>query len=205
MEEKPEKQTDKYRLPRPGDQLIRQAEYWTPGVDFPQDSLTRESCMWEGYFDAGEVLINTYQEDPYQNVFLIYPIFFNYRHAFEIAMKMIINKYGNETSREKSKKSNHDLQKIWEAYKGIAIEFGAVLPDDEQISAVEDVINELHKVDPTGMAFRYPETKKGSLFPLPSEAIDFENVKVVMSSINTIFVHVDSHIGELFSSRGQEY
>ena len=181
----------KYRLPKKGDRLLREAQDRERGVTFPNDEISRHVFIWDGYMKAGELLVQAGEEQNYERHFLVYPILFNYRHAIELAIKWVITQYGSYSTVPVDDIEHHNLWKLWQICKQIIIEVGS---ESEAISIVEGVIKEFHDLDKSAQAFRYPSNKEGVPFVLPYRMIDLQNIRDVMEGISLFFNGVDGQL-----------
>lgn len=114
----------------------------------------------EAYKGAGDELVKMAlsSDTAYE---LLYPIFFTYRHAIEVYLKILVP----------TKDDTHDLSRLIDAFRSkYKTEFA---------EWAKDRLNEFHKIDPTSDTFRYADSKN----PLPPEE--------VMLSIRQLRVVVD--------------
>ena len=94
------------------------------------------------YKTAGDALVEQAISNyyPYE---LAYPIFFNYRHAIELYLKVVTD-FDVENERE------HDLHRL---IQKLEIKYDAKLPE-----WMEERLNEFHQIDPGSFAFRYSDS-----------------------------------------------
>lgn len=180
------------RWPKAGDRLLIPSNSRDSRVHFAEDILARECFLWDGYMQAGAVLVAHCLADDRQRHALVYPILFNYRHGLEMAMKWTLNRYGRFASIN-NYKLDHKLQGLWQKCRTVISDVGGG-DDDEAVQAVEDVILEFDALDPGAFAFRYAQGKKGSEIELPVFAIDLENLRDVMSGIDNFFNGLDGQL-----------
>lgn len=180
-----------YRWPKKGDRLMHESQDWNRGVDFSRDGISRHVFIWDGYMKAGELLIEACEEHSHERHFLIYPILFNYRHGIELAMKWVIVQYGRYSTVQIDNIEHHNLWELWQICKQIIIEVGS---ESEDISHVEQVIKDLHDLDNSAQAFRYPSDKNGALFTLPDGMVDLQNIRDVMEGVSHFFDGVDGQL-----------
>lgn len=120
-----------------------------------------------GFAAAANVLLDAVIENRgakfYVDVF-IYPICFNMRHAVELFLKGSVNPLTHIANLRKSKvpefdvAESHDLGRIWEHVKLVAL-----VADKRyvtMITALEEYVSDIAKLDATGQVFRYPFDKE---------------------------------------------
>lgn len=192
-----------YRWPKKGDRLLREPANPEDGVRFADFYHSREVFIWDGYMKAGAVLVQRAMEHRYERHELVYPILFNYRHALEVAIKWVLDRYGRYAAIEAYEK-DHRLDKLWKACRLVLVEFGGDGPD-ESTDVVERIVVEFHKLDPNSFAFRYSKNKNGAQVPLPDFLIDLANIRDVMEGVNHFFEGVDAQCSELSSAVPDSY
>ena len=180
-----------YRWPKKGDRLLQECQDWHRSVDFSNDAVSRHVFIWGGNKKAADILIETCREDSHGRYSLIYPILFNYRHAIELAMKWIISMYGRYSTAEIKDIEHHNLWKLWCLSKQIIVEVGS---ESDAIPIVEQVIKDLHDLDSSGQAFRYPSSKAGAPIALPKYMVDLPHIRDVMEGVDNFFSGVDGQL-----------
>lgn len=180
----------KYRWPRKGDRLLKGSDDLDQRVDFPKDELSRYVHIWEGYMHAGTILIDACETDRYKRHLLIYPIIFNYRHGIELAIKWVIERYGNNSTVEVIEITHHNLWQLWKVCKQIIVEVGS---EDSALTVVERVVQDFHEIDPSALSFRYSRNKDGALINLP-DSVDLLNIRDVMEGVSNFFDGVDGEL-----------
>ena len=89
----------------------------------------------------------------------IYPICFNMRHSIELRIKQAVidlqklSKYGRSI-KEYNLEGSHDIGKLWAFFVESAIRVDRRY--EKFISTLDEYINDIASVDPTGQTFRYP-------------------------------------------------
>lgn len=184
-----------YRWPKKGDRLLRPSDDWDKSVEFATDASSRHVFIWSGFMIAGAALIEQCKRDSHDRHFLVYPIFFNYRHGLELAMKWIIDHYGRYAKVSlKAKERNHDLLKLWKRCKKVIIAVGSEGENYEPMHSVEQIVKDFHDLDKNNMAFRYSSTKSGTAINLPDISFDLDNVQDVMEGVDNFFTGVDGQL-----------
>ncbi|MCS4503396.1 hypothetical protein NYO91_04795 [Arhodomonas aquaeolei] len=180
------------RWPRSGDRPFVTTDDEEKGVGFSPELRSRQVFIWDGYMCAASTLIDECRRDPGKRYFLVYPIFFNYRHALELGMKWIVAQYGSYVaSGEVAAERGHDLWKLWKPCKKVIIDIGT---NTSAVQYVEQVIKDFHELDNSGMRLRYATGRDGGLYELPSYRIDLDNLQEVMMGIEHFFDGVDGQL-----------
>ena len=112
----------------------------------------------DGFRRAAEILISNVQTTYEMNI-VVFPILFLCRHHIELMLKEIIG-YGLYLNEEvRTPPGIHDLQNLWkEAKPYIRKEILNIARDE--LEHVEQLILEIHALDPTSEGSRYPVIKK---------------------------------------------
>lgn len=185
----------KFRWPKKGDRLLRPSDEWDRAVEFTTHPISRDVHIWSGYMRAAAALIEECERDSIDRHFLVYPIFFNYRHGLELAMKWIIDRYGRYADVSLTEKErDHDLLGLWTLCKKVIVVVGSGREGDETLRVVEQIIKDFHDLDKSAMAFRYSTTKKGTTIKLPDISIDLDNVRNVMEAVDNYFSGLDGQL-----------
>jgi hypothetical protein len=114
----------------------------------------------EGYKRAANILVAYINETARDQDFLVFPIVFLYRHHLELLLKNIIDSGAGLLDAQPGYPKNHKLHILWPLAKELIrkIEPG-VGPD--AFDLIDHVVNELSKVDPGSMSFRYDRDTRG--------------------------------------------
>jgi len=138
---------------------------FTPGHNWKENAcINFMDDNWDLYGDGYERAIELLFEAKTTRIYhydrdsLIYPIAFLIRHFVELRLKSII-KHLIKLRKKIDFPESHNLEKIWQTVKKSLEEF---LPNtNNSLNDLEQIINEIHIVDPLSIEFRYPEKKKG--------------------------------------------
>src|SRR5690606_12156773 len=122
--------------------------------------------IWSGFMKAGTILVDQAHAQNPDRFDLIYPIFFNYRHGLEVAMKWILDRYEHFTALEEFKR-NHNLKDLWKHCRYVIEELHND-KGDEATLAVESIVLEFHEFDPGALNLRYSKSRDGKALSLPS-------------------------------------
>jgi hypothetical protein len=153
----------------------------------------RNYRLLRGYKYAGDVLVQKAVEDCSDQDNLIYPAIFCYRHYIELALKDVVESYGDFAGITIEK--NHKLPDLWSAFLTIAEKFGNSRSAPEAI-AVGNCIAELADLDATSTAFRYALNKKSELHKIALSHLDLVNLHDIMNGIELFFECADLDFSE---------
>lgn len=117
--------------------------------------------------------------------FLIYPIFFNYRHALELSLKFLIAEYSPPKGLEPIW-DTHNLVSLWERFSEVSTEWGTHDPDEAE-PIVARIVAEFNAVDARADYFRYSKDKKGADLPLHFQHVDLRGLSEVMDGAFNFF------------------
>ncbi len=145
--------------------------------------------MADGYKQGADLLVWDALEDQRKRDFLVYPIVFSYRHYLELAIKLIIMRYGPLVGIESNFKG-HELAPLWTTFIQVLSFSGAEL-EDNATQAVAECVKQFAQIDESSFAFRYSVDKKGTAIPLSLERLDLDRLADVMDGIYGYFTGVD--------------
>lgn len=121
---------------------------------------------------AADIVVGSLGRLPeYERDELFYSVGYLYRHALELQMKYILHlaKQMNIVPELPEAANEHALHPLWNETRKV---LSAVWDDDAKIlNPIEAIIQDIHKVDPSGQEFRYATRtdQKASLRNLPSK------------------------------------
>lgn len=173
---------DEFHWPRPEDALFLDGDNWTSAtVGIDPDSWDRYAI---GYTRAAELLCQHLNRDPRLIEYLVYPIVFLYRHAFEVYLKHIIL-MGAQLERDDGRqevKRTHKLSQLWQEAR-VLIE--RVWPDGpkEDLDKIGELLHQFEERDPAATAFRYPVTTAGEPSHNRMERISIANFEEVATNV----------------------
>jgi hypothetical protein len=118
----------------------------------------------EAYKQAGDELVQIAlsSDTAYE---LLYPIFFTYRHAIEVYLKILVP----------AKDDTHDFSRLINAFKSKY--------ETDFAEWARDRLNELHQIDPTSDAFRYADSKTPP--PAAEILLNIRQLRVVVDHLCT--------------------
>lgn len=130
-----------------------------------------EYAYIEGFKDAARVICDSVKSGEQYADTMVYPAVYCYRHYFELSLKRVI-RLGYELdilANLPDALKGHNLASLWHHAKEVIQK----VVTDESINVllkrIETRINEFHKFDPNGEAFRY-STRKDGVRSLPEDA-----------------------------------
>jgi hypothetical protein len=206
-EEWADEQAARYPTPLPvdGDQLLKiDPDHQRTAM---QHTFRAEMTYINGYMWAAEAVFNRAQVREQHSPsslllehWLVYPLYFLYRHAVELGLKDIL-RTAIATLTEKQRKSintTHDVYELWEAAKPWVMSFAHNELKDHT-AAFESMLKQIQTYDPNAEAGRYHMSKVGKdkkarrlvvtfegLSPLDMKAIHFNSIKI-LNYIRTIW------------------
>ncbi|MDB6117207.1 MAG: uncharacterized protein JWO08_988 [Verrucomicrobiaceae bacterium] len=186
-EELPEEDLEA-RWPKDGDRLFISSA-WAYDAHVIRDPKERFYRLPIGYKRAGDLLIEQAMADVVDRRNVIYPILFCYRQSIELFLKQIITDFG--TPKEKL---NHDLDTLWKQFLGIADERSN--GGSEVLSAVQQIVLDMHEADKKADGFRFATDRKQNPFEFGDRGIDLANLREVMQGVTNFFECVDQEFRE---------
>ena len=139
-----------------------------------------------GFQRAADMIVDAAQSDDLNPDDLFFPVAHLYRHHLELMLKGLVRLGVRVGAFEKCEGciaiAHHNLHKVWNKAKQLIQKDS---PDDD-LRAVEQVILEFHKLDPSGQAFRYARDKNGAqhLQDAP-KCVDLANLKATMNAVSS--------------------
>jgi hypothetical protein len=158
------------RYPKKGDPVLPSpAPFDRYGGD-PADA-----CAF-GYRRAARILA----EDAFERgdeVFLLYPVVFLYRHHVELMLKNLIYAFDHPSVRQKTGaeeldetdrqnlsngKKAHSLQRLWGQLLPVVKALGNDIHHSETVEGISSYIQQLNEIDPDSVSFRYTTAIAGT-------------------------------------------
>jgi len=141
----------------------------------PFRSASLSNTSWvvyaEGFKRAAEILIENVTTTFEINT-VIYPTLALFRQYVELTLKEIIS-YGQYLEEHDVRQGGHDLKNLWAVAKSYIKKHCKDLKK-EKINRIELLIYELHELDPTSEATRYPYVKSKTASRGLTESFSYE-------------------------------
>lgn len=142
----------------------------------------------KGYFRSADLTMESVKDGDYLLDILIYPTFYQYRHAFELSLKGLIVDFqmlGDAVSFPKS----HQLCAIWSQLVPMLLKYAAEIDAPAAvIDSIGALVADMDALDHSAEVFRFPEDKKGTLFLQDRSRINYARLLPM------------SHAAEVFES-----
>lgn len=148
--------------------------------------LPAEGTYLAGFQRAADMIVTAAESDDLNPDDLFFPVAYLYRHHLELMLKELVRlgvRLGSFDGCEEIL-GGHNLHKLWNNAKQLV---KVVWPDspEKEFEAVEQVILEFHKLDPSGQAFRYARDRNGGLHLASGpERVDLSNLKSVVDEVS---------------------
>lgn len=151
-----------------------------------------------GYKDAADLLAKRVEERNAGQDSLVYPILFLYRQYLELQIKDLIRQAYCLQDISSDFPKHHHIGKLWEVCHKLLSE---ISPCDSviELKEIARLIGEFSAVDPTSIAFRYPQDKEGSPSLPNISHINLRNVREVVGKISIILSGASIQVGEYLS------
>jgi hypothetical protein len=139
-----------------------------------------------GYQDAADIIVDAAQKDDLNTDNIFFPVAYLYRHHLELMLKGLVGFGLRVGALEKCEAcmTEHNLHILWNKAKQLIQQ---VWPDSPagDIKAVEQVILEFHKLDPSGQVLRYARDKEGNQHLRNGpERVDLLNLKKTVQAVS---------------------
>ena len=145
-----------------------------------------------GYFRGARRLAESLAADTLYIDLVVYPLVFCFRHAVELELKHLCEVVPAALGKGTKISMTHKLLDNWESLKAQFQLHREFIQHGEGIELVDHVIHDLVEIDPTGEAFRFPESRKGNKFLQDTSLI---NVRVLADSLEPVEGAFDSWVG----------
>jgi hypothetical protein len=197
-------------LPAAGDQVFKKATH--PYRRFYEDFYRKDLTYLAGYRAAADILFEHAEQsiakapnDPLDVAnWLVYPIYFLYRHAIELSLKQMRaakTEDGQTTTPDRGKvlRNDHSLLELWMEVKDWVQQIGGERLGAET-DAFEKLIEQIHQVDPKGDAGRYDLHRNQSETFKGVRPIDLPNLRGTMNAMLNFLTWIwEIYIGKVAS------
>ena len=188
-------------MPAPDDQLfVSQEDWWNNAcLNWCHDGWALYAM---GYREAADLLVQHLEEHGGLQDMLVYPILFLYRQYLELEIKDLIRQGRRLLDISGGFPYNHDIAGLWSICRQLLSD---IAPDDsvEELRETDRLIGEFAAVDPSSMAFRYPEDKKGDASLPGIMHINLRNVRDVMSEIGDLLTGAGGLVAEYLAIKSE--
>jgi len=190
-------------LPSAEDKLFLTAEDWWDNacLSFLPDGWNLYAT---GYKEAADILVSQVeQKEGYQDM-LVYPIVFLYRQYLELSIKDLIRQVRKLQDIHEPIPKIHHIDKLWRICSDLLRQIAPGDSEDE-LKHIERLMGEFCTVDPTSMAFRYPEDLEGNPSLPGIRHINVRNVKEIIAKIAVILDGADALIDNYLSIKADTF
>lgn len=151
-----------------------------------------------GYKNAADLLVKQVEEHNGGQDSLVYPVLFLYRQYLELQIKDLIRQARRLQDIADDLPKHHRIGNLWEVCQKLLSE---ISPGDSvvELNEIARLIGEFSSVDPTSMAFRYPQDKDGNPSLPCISHINLRNVREVIGKISIILSGASAQVGEFLS------
>lgn len=143
----------------------------------------------EGFKRLADLVVQQIAEVPETGAdrhFLVFPIFFNYRHYIELSLKLIIEMARDLLDRQDELPKTHNLTALWEIAEPLLIEIDN--REGKTHEAVRESLERFTAMDPVSESFRYPVTKRGDpTLPSKLSQLDLGQLRDVVERLSGFF------------------
>lgn len=190
-------------LPSKDDKLFTTAEDWWNNacLNYVRNGWTLYTL---GYKNAADILVSYVEDRGRSQDTLVYPIVFLYRQYLELALKELIRDARILEDIDEPFPKSHRIDELWQICKALLHQVSS----DEPIEYLDEIgrlIGEFSEVDPTSMAFRYPEDRQGNPSLPGITNINLRNVKEVIGKIAIILDGASTQVDVYLSYKAEMY
>ncbi|TXH06873.1 MAG: hypothetical protein E6Q06_04620 [Candidatus Moraniibacteriota bacterium] len=140
-----------------------------------------------GYFFAARTVAEDVLQRRRNIDISIYPIFYLYRHAVELALKGMINFLSYYYNHEDARAAGHDILKLWNETKKLVKKIDLLKEDKELITFLEKVFQDISRLDESAEVFRFPESKGRELYLQDQSHINILVLYQIMLKVENVF------------------
>jgi hypothetical protein len=166
---------------------------WTTGSDWEAEALLGASFDWffsyaSSYKAAANTVLERVEAKQIRPDEVSYAVFFLYRHYVEIMLKGLI-RIGSMLHFQRGESQwgkfpqHHRIIVLWQQCRPL-IEEAYRKGEKAETDAVENILKELHGLDPTGESFRFGESRDGKPTLSSNPQIDLIHVRNIMTRLS---------------------
>jgi hypothetical protein len=145
-----------------------------------------------GYFFAARTVAENVIETQRNLDISVYPLFFLFRHAIELALKHMWQVTNYLLEREGSL-YGHDLKFLWKRVELSMKEIDEFKKDGEIIDFLDELIDDIHKIDKSAEAFRFPESLDNNKFLQDRTHINIAVIYKLICDTDEVFGYLFRH------------
>src|SRR5271167_1627938 len=153
-----------------------------------------------GFRTAAELLGAYVAEHRNEQDVLIFPFLYNWRQHIELALKQLIIETEKLLDVSKPVPTGHRLEALWARLRSLLEESGH--GSTEELDNVSSAIAELHAMDPSGDAFRYPLSLEGKPTLAAVNRLSFDLVTAALVPVSDFLEAVDTAISVALDTKG---
>ncbi len=157
-----------------------------------------------GYKEAADLLVANIENGRRMQDTLVYPILFLYRQYLELALKELIRDARILQDIDEPFPKTHRIDELWKICQTLLQQVSSDEPID-CLTEIGRLIGEFSGVDPTSMAFRYPEDKEGNPSLAGIGNINLRNVREVVAKISVILDGAGAQIDAYLDFKAEMY
>jgi hypothetical protein len=157
-----------------------------------------------GYFHAAELIAEALQVSSARVDVTIYPLGYAYRHAIELSLKSLTEKLPRIWLGTINLRPSHKLIDNWHAIKPYLQRDKGFDDDNTLIPLIERILTDFLEVDPYGEAFRYPNSKDGTMYLQKYSVINVVVLYHAMKTVREVFDWWDTCADTLWDGRVAE-
>jgi hypothetical protein len=183
------------------DLLASGEEWWlTACFDWPRDK-------WYGYIlgyrRAADVLVSHIANTGSYQDTVVYPYVMCWRHYVELELKTLIVLFQRFLRKDVEIKRTHRIDLLWSELRRLFEESGLVKAD-AALAEVDEVLRQLHQLDPTSEHFRYPVVASGGTGTLPGlRTLNLRRFHEAMETAANCLDGCDSMIRQYIDDRNE--
>jgi hypothetical protein len=161
--------------------------HWASDAHVAKDAGERFYRMAKGSKRAGDLLAKHTDANVADRDNLVYSAVFCYRQYIELALKEVIEDYGDKIGVPPDR-NNHKLCPLWgNVMLILKYYYGHDASECPDIAVVGDHIAEFANIDEHSNTFRYPMQRTGQSFEIKNDQLNLAQLRDVMESIYTFF------------------
>jgi hypothetical protein len=192
--------TDELPWPRKGDDpyaLIENSRL-IASVNVPFDEPW--GVFAEGFKRLADLGVAHIEQTGRSHNFLVYPVFFSYRHYIELSLKAIIRSARQLLDKQGTAPKTHNLSDLWNTAQPLLKEIGG----SADLRDVRECMARFDEFDPTSESFRYPVKRSGdAALPDDLRNLDLGQVRDVAERLGSFLEAVATQTSAYLDFKGE--